>query len=173
MGWRVEEEGGSECRPVIGRIRVEPSGEFTRRESGLTSLWCLRTRPSEQLAWEAEQMTAACLLVRSPACNARQLQTSIVQVVAVALPGSARDLERGLSGINRKVYVSFWHSRNQLAKCFSVGKRLTSTPISPKITRAVPTSIPSINVRSTPKAWNNGPAASNRTSLLLRRASAA
>ena len=38
MGWRVEEEGGSECRPVIRRIRVEPSGEITLRESGLTSL---------------------------------------------------------------------------------------------------------------------------------------
>ncbi len=59
-------------------------------------------------------------------------------------------------------------SRSQLAKCFSVGKRLTSTPISAKITRAVPTSIPSIKVRSTPKARNNGPVASNRTSLLLR-----
>ena len=48
-------------------------------------------------------MTAACLLVRSPACYARQLQTSIVQVVAAfAPPGSARDLERGLSGINRR-----------------------------------------------------------------------
>ena len=86
-GLRVEEEGGSECRPVIGRIRVEPSGEITRRESGLTSLWCLRTRPSEQLAWEAEQMTAACLLVRSPACSARQLQTSIVQVVRLRPTG--------------------------------------------------------------------------------------
>src|SRR5208337_2814250 len=39
------------------------------------------------------------------------------------------------------------HSRSQLAKCFSVGKRLTSTPISPRITRAVATSIPSIKVR--------------------------
>src|SRR5208283_3561620 len=107
MGWRVEEEGGSECRPVIGRIRVEPSGEITLRESGLTSLWCLRTRPSEQLAWETEQMTAACLLVRSPACYARQLQTSTCRWCACAPPGSARDLERGLSGINRKVYVSF------------------------------------------------------------------
>ena len=48
-----------------------------------------------------------------------------------------------------------------------MGKRLTSTPISARITRAVPTSIPSINVRSTPNAWNNGPFASNRTSLLL------
>ena len=87
MGWRVEEEGGSECRSVIGRIRVEPSGEITPCESGLTSLWCLRTRPSEQLAWEAEQMTAACLLVRSPACYARQLQTSIVQVVRLRPTG--------------------------------------------------------------------------------------
>ena len=67
MGRRVEDEGGSECRPVTGRIRVEPSGEITPRESGLTSLGCLRTRPSEQLARETEQMTAASLLVRSPA----------------------------------------------------------------------------------------------------------
>ena len=49
-----------------------------------------------------------------------------------------------------------------------MGKRLTSTPISAKITRAVPTSIPSIKVRSTPKALNSGPVASKRTSLLLR-----
>jgi hypothetical protein len=88
MGWRVEEEGTSECRPVMGRIRVEPSGEIILCESGLTSLWCLRTRPSEQLAREAEQMTAACLLVRPPACHARQLQTSIVQVVRLRPTGS-------------------------------------------------------------------------------------
>ena len=80
MGWRVEEEGGSECRPVMGRIRVGPWGEITVRESGLTSLGCLRTRPSEQLAWEAEQMTAALLLVRPLADSARQPRTSIVQV---------------------------------------------------------------------------------------------
>ena len=87
MGRRVKEEGGSECRLVMGRIRVEPSGEIILRESGLTSLGCLRTRPSEQLAWETEQMTAACLLVRSPACSARQLQTSIVQVVRLRPTG--------------------------------------------------------------------------------------
>ena len=84
MGRRVEDGGRSECRPVTGRIGVEPPGEITPRESGLTSLGCLRTRTSEQLAWETEQMTAACLLVRSPACYARQLQTSIVQVVRCA-----------------------------------------------------------------------------------------
>ena len=42
MGRRVEEEGGSQRRPVMGRIRVEPWGEITLRESGLTSLGCLR-----------------------------------------------------------------------------------------------------------------------------------
>ena len=80
MGRRVEDEGGSECRPVMGRIGVEPSGEITLRESGLTSLWCLRTRPSEQPARETEQMTAALLPVRPPADSARQPRTSIVQV---------------------------------------------------------------------------------------------
>src|SRR3954470_13212354 len=60
MGRRVEDEGGSECHPVIGWIGVEPWGEITLRQGGLTSLGCLRTRPSEQLAWETEQMTAAC-----------------------------------------------------------------------------------------------------------------
>jgi hypothetical protein len=52
-------------------------------------------------------MTAALLLVRSPACHARWPQTSIVQVERLRPPGPARGLERGLSGINRKVYVSF------------------------------------------------------------------
>ena len=64
MGRRVKDEGGSEGRPVIERI-----GVITTRESGPTSLGCLRTRPSEQLAREAEQMTAArcwCGLRRIP-----------------------------------------------------------------------------------------------------------
>jgi hypothetical protein len=107
MGRRVEEEGGSECRPVIGRIGVEPLDEITLRESGLTSLWCLRTRPSDQLAWETEQMTAACCW-----CGLRRLTPASSRPVSCrwsgcAPPGSARGLGRGLSGINRKVYVSF------------------------------------------------------------------
>ena len=44
MGRRVEDEGGSERRPVIGRIGVESSGEITPRESGLTSLGSFVTR---------------------------------------------------------------------------------------------------------------------------------
>jgi hypothetical protein len=31
MGRRVEEEGGSEGRPVMGRIGVEPSGNIISR----------------------------------------------------------------------------------------------------------------------------------------------
>jgi hypothetical protein len=78
MGRRVEDEGRSECPAVTAGIGVESSGEITPRESGPTSLGCLRTRPSEELAREAEQMTAASLLVRPPADSARQPRTSIV-----------------------------------------------------------------------------------------------
>jgi hypothetical protein len=63
--------GDSTSLPDIG---VEPPGEITPRESGLTSLGCLRTRPSEQLTWEAEQMTAAycwCGLRRVPLVSRR------------------------------------------------------------------------------------------------------
>jgi hypothetical protein len=107
MGRRVEDEGGSECRPVIERIGVEPPGEIIPRESGLTSLGCLRTRPSEQLAWETEQMTAACCW-----CGLRRVTPVSPRPVscrwcASAPPGPARGLGRGLSGINRKVYVPF------------------------------------------------------------------
>ena len=44
MGRRVEEEGGSEGRPVMGRIGVEPAGNITPRESGQTSVWSFLTR---------------------------------------------------------------------------------------------------------------------------------
>ena len=107
MGRRVEEEGGSEGRPVTERIGVEPPGEITPRESGPTSLGCLRTRPSEQLAWETEQMTAACCW-----CGLRRVTPVSPRPVSCrwctcAPPGPARGLARGLSGINRKVYVPF------------------------------------------------------------------
>ncbi len=44
MELRVWEDGASECRPVIGRIEVEPFGNITSRESGQTSIWSLITR---------------------------------------------------------------------------------------------------------------------------------
>jgi hypothetical protein len=50
MGRRVGDEGGSERRPVIGRIGVEPSSKITLRESGPTSLRSFVTRePGEPL----------------------------------------------------------------------------------------------------------------------------
>ena len=39
-------------------IAVEPLGNSTARESGLTSIWSSRTREFGQLAQEAKQMTA-------------------------------------------------------------------------------------------------------------------
>ena len=50
MGRRVKDGGRSECRPVIGRIGVESSGQITPRESGPTSLGSFVTRePGEPL----------------------------------------------------------------------------------------------------------------------------
>ena len=92
---------------LLPDIGVEPPGEITLRESGPTSLRCLRTRPSDQLAREAEQMTAALLLVRPPADSAGQPRTSIVQVERPRSTGSREGPWRGLSGINRKAYVPF------------------------------------------------------------------
>ena len=65
-------------------------------------------------------------------------------------PGNwATDIEAGSNFEYRLLWVLLLsytrgHTPSQLAKCFSVGKRLTSTPISARITNAVPTSIPSI-----------------------------
>ena len=44
MGRRVEDEGGSERRSVVGRIGVESSDKITLRENGLTSLGSFVTR---------------------------------------------------------------------------------------------------------------------------------
>jgi hypothetical protein len=42
---RAEESGGSECRPVMGRIGVEEwSADIIPRESGQTSAWSFITR---------------------------------------------------------------------------------------------------------------------------------
>ena len=50
MGRRVGDEGGSQRRPVIGRIGVELSSKITLRESGPTSLRSFLTRePGEPL----------------------------------------------------------------------------------------------------------------------------
>ena len=58
MGLRVKEDGGSEGRPVTGRIGVEPPGDITPRESGPTSIWSLVTRALGEPTQEGKQMTA-------------------------------------------------------------------------------------------------------------------
>jgi hypothetical protein len=55
MGWRVEDEGRSERRSVVERIGVEPSGEITSRESGLTFLGSFITRGPGQPSQEASR----------------------------------------------------------------------------------------------------------------------
>jgi hypothetical protein len=58
MGRRVGDGGASEGHFVMKWIAVEPQGNMTARESGLTSIWSSRTREFGKLAQEAEQMTA-------------------------------------------------------------------------------------------------------------------
>ena len=56
MGLRVRDRGGSEGRPVMGRIGVEPQGDITPRESGQTSARSLVTREFGKATKEARQM---------------------------------------------------------------------------------------------------------------------
>src|SRR5262249_11970864 len=89
---RVKEEGGSEGRPVIGRI-----GVFTPPARGQTSLWCWRTGTTGKLlgggqssCWRGARPllvrppTAAWALAPGPGCEPRR---STVQVVHQAKVG--------------------------------------------------------------------------------------
>ena len=73
MGRRVEEEGESECRSVIDRIRVEPPGDITLPEKGQTSLWSSVTREP----W--------------PTDSGRQADMSAAEMLAGAAPDVAPD----------------------------------------------------------------------------------
>src|SRR3954464_14970296 len=73
MGRRVEEEGGSERRSVIDRIRVEPPGEITLPERGQTSLWSSVTREPR------------------PTDSGRQAEMSAAEMPAGAAPDLAPD----------------------------------------------------------------------------------
>jgi len=56
MGLRVKDHGGSECRPVMGRIGVEAVANIALRESELTSARSLITTELGKAAKEARQM---------------------------------------------------------------------------------------------------------------------
>ena len=73
MGRRVADGGKSERRPIAGRIGVEPPGDITSRESGLTSPRCSVTREP----W--------------PTDSGRQADMSATAMLAGAAPGRAPD----------------------------------------------------------------------------------
>src|SRR6266568_5537272 len=73
MGRRVKDQGESERRPVMGRIGVEPHGNITPRETGLTSLWSSVTREP----WPTDPGSKAAM--------------SAVETLAGAAPGPALD----------------------------------------------------------------------------------
>ena len=98
MGRRVKEEGESESRSVIDRIRVEPPSEITLPERGQTSLWSSVTReprPTDkgrQADMSAAEMPAGAAPERKPDWHSidwkkvwrtvRRLQARIVKAVA-------------------------------------------------------------------------------------------
>src|SRR6516162_2553821 len=73
MGRRVKEEGESESRSIIDRIRVEPPGDITLPERGQTSLWSSVTREP----W--------------PTDSGRQADMSAAEMPAGAAPDLAND----------------------------------------------------------------------------------
>jgi hypothetical protein len=67
MRLRVEEDGKSEGRPVMGRIGVEPQGNITPRESGQTSIGSLITRKVGQLPSSGKADDGRLRLAGAPA----------------------------------------------------------------------------------------------------------
>ena len=67
MVLRVRDEGESQCRSVMARIRIAPPirGNITRRESEQTSLGCLGTPETAEPVKEVLQMTAVPYTWRS------------------------------------------------------------------------------------------------------------
>ena len=118
MGLRVKEDGGSEGRPVTGRIGVEPPGDLTPCASKLTSIWSLRTRSFGDPTQEGTQMRADTAAVGhsapQPAAgapahapggwhaidwpaahhNVRRLQARIVQATQEGRGGTGKALQR-------------------------------------------------------------------------------
>jgi hypothetical protein len=54
MEVQVEEDGKSECRVVITRIRVESSDNITPHESEQTSIWSFNARNNCELLGKEE-----------------------------------------------------------------------------------------------------------------------
>jgi len=67
MGLRVKDHGGSECRPVMGRIGVEAVANIALRESELTSARSLITTELGKAAKEARQIALVTAVGDNPA----------------------------------------------------------------------------------------------------------
>src|SRR5262249_39723964 len=98
----------------MGWVRVEPTGDITLRESGLTSIWSCITREFGQPSEERRQMTAVVTLTGalSDRLTARRLQARMVKVVSQ--PGVRRgttafrkERSQGLSGMQGNLHVPF------------------------------------------------------------------
>ena len=80
MGLWVEDGGGSECLPVIGRIGVEPVGctarttkevHYPTRKQADFQTWSLVTRKFGEPSQEGKQMTAGIVLAGALSCAAK------------------------------------------------------------------------------------------------------
>src|SRR5215208_7309515 len=101
MGRRVQDEGASQRRPVIGRIGVEPCGDITLPERVLTSLWSPVTREP----WPTDTRSDADMSQASPPAG--------------AAPGCATDWH----SINwRKVYRTVRRLQARIVKAVRAGR---------------------------------------------------
>ena len=82
MGMREQEDGKSECRSVMDRIRVQTLPDCESRQ---TSIWCSFAREFEESFYEGKQMTASCFDDRCAfrPIYARRLQVRIAKAVYV------------------------------------------------------------------------------------------
>src|SRR5262245_49237388 len=118
MDVREWEDGRSEGHPVMGWIRVEPTGDVTLRESALTSIWSCITREFGQPREERRQMTAVATLTGalSDRRTLRGLQARLVKVGSqpgvgrgmTALRKERRQALRGMQGILHVPFLACW-----------------------------------------------------------------
>ena len=100
-----------------------------------------RGRKSNDVRFEATGPLFKALGVDLTLIEGIDVGTALVILGEIGVDVSRFPTEKHFARWPRRFFVLLLsscggHSRSQLAKCFSVGKRLTSTPISPRITRA-------------------------------------
>jgi len=111
MTLRVEDDGESECQPVMGWIGVKAYANMTPRESGQTSIWSLITRAFVKSIKETKQMTVEhstgavshtaegwhTIDWQQAHTHVRRLQTRIVKATQVGQWNKVKTLQRLLT----------------------------------------------------------------------------